>query len=73
MGTIYCCCISNLMSIEVIRFVCAQHVTMAGGAHNHAVWARSVMPQCYHAVSCICIGTRHHRVEALGDFLLQLF
>ena len=70
MSTIHHCCISDLMSIRIIRFVCEQQVTMAGGAHNHAVWARRATPRCYHAASCICIGTRHRRVEALSDFLL---
>lgn len=59
MSTIHCSCISDGMSIWIIRFVCEQHVTVAGGAHNHAAWARSVTLQCYHAASRICIGTRH--------------
>lgn len=45
---------------------------MAVGMQNHVAWARSDIAQCYHELSCICIGTRHHRVEALTDFL-QLF
>lgn len=72
MCTIHHCCISDLMRIRILRFVYEQGVTMAGGVHNHVAWARSDTAQCYYKLSCICIGTRHHRVETLTDFL-QLF